>query len=187
MTTQKSLLAQLTTDLQAIILQAEKLYDLNDTQFNQKPSPERWSVAECLVHLNYYKNVYLPPLTEAIQRGKSPKQDAYEGGWLGNYFTNMMMPKDGFVKNTMRAPKPSQPTPSQPTQSVYTKAVLDEFLAHQRTLLGLLRGAEQVDLIRTKAPIPTVGAWLKLRIGDVFRFLIAHEQRHFIQIKNVMP
>ncbi len=181
MTSQKDLLNLLTTDVQQIITKAEALYGLSDTQFNHKSASEKWSVAECLVHLNYYKDVYLPPLSTAIQAGKSPETPAYEAGWLGNYFTNMMMPKDGLIKNKMSSPKPSRPT-----QSAYTKAVLDEFLAHQRTLLGLLRGAEQVDLIRPKAPIPTVGSWLKLRVGDVFRFLIAHEQRHFIQIENTI-
>jgi hypothetical protein len=63
--------------------------------------------------------------------------------------------------------------------------VMTEFLDHQDKLLHLLQEAKKRDLNRIKLPL-TITKLLKLKLGDVFRFVVAHEQRHMIQARNTL-
>jgi hypothetical protein len=47
---------------------AELSATLNDAQFNWRPSPKRWSISECLSHLNTADRLDVPALQEAIER-----------------------------------------------------------------------------------------------------------------------
>ncbi|MBP6828383.1 MAG: DinB family protein, partial [Saprospiraceae bacterium] len=51
-----------------------------------KPSPEKWSAAQCLEHLNIYGRHYLPEIEKAIGRAKqrsSRPSATFYPGWLG--------------------------------------------------------------------------------------------------------
>ncbi|WP_142501204.1 DinB family protein, partial [Latilactobacillus sakei] len=67
-------------------------------QFSYKPAPDKWSAAQCLLHLNSYGEYYLPAIEKAIETAgrHSTKAAIFHSGWLGNYFTEMMLPgEDG--------------------------------------------------------------------------------------------
>ncbi|HKG67490.1 MAG TPA: hypothetical protein VKA92_01385, partial [Segetibacter sp.] len=69
----------------------------------------QWSAAQCLEHLNSYARYYLPEIEKAIETGKQNKwlaAEQFTAGWIGNYFTNLMMPeRDGKKMKQMSAPK----------------------------------------------------------------------------------
>jgi hypothetical protein len=69
--------------------------------------------------------------------------------------------------------------------SLNVEQVENEFIQQQHILLGLLDKAKEKDLNVARVPI-TVTNLVKLKLGDVFRFLIAHEQRHMIQARNTL-
>ncbi|MCY7328423.1 MAG: DinB family protein, partial [Saprospiraceae bacterium] len=78
-----------------------------------QPALTQWSAAQCLEHLNIYGRYYLPAMEKAIQKarqnGAVPARE-FHPGWLGSYFTNLMLPKpDGKLKSTMKAPKNARP------------------------------------------------------------------------------
>ena len=56
-----------------------------------------------------------------------------------------------------------------------------QFLAHQEELLRLVQAAGRADLGRVRVPI-SLTPLIRLKLGDTFRFVIAHQQRHFQQI-----
>jgi hypothetical protein len=62
---------------------------------------------------------------------------------------------------------------------------LNEFLQQQEELLLLLEKAKQVHLGKIHIPI-SIASFIKLKLGDLFRFFIAHHQRHFVQINNIL-
>ncbi|WP_295126776.1 DinB family protein [uncultured Chitinophaga sp.] len=145
----------------------------------QSPAPDKWSIAQCLEHLNGYGRYYLPQLDAAIAGGalqKTIPPAVFKSSWLGNYFTNMMKPQaDGALKSKMQSPRDKVPQ-----SKLNTSAVLDEFMDQQKQLTALLQRAEKVNI--QKLPVPTsLSKWIKLSAGDTFRFLIAHEQRHLLQ------
>ncbi|MCF6401628.1 DinB family protein [Chitinophaga filiformis] len=152
----------------------------------QQPAPEKWSVAQCLDHLNAYSRFYVPAMEKAIQSaltGSLPPApaDTFKSGWLGNYFTKMMEPKtDGQPGMKMQAPKAYRPM-----SNLDAGKVVSEFIGWQQQTKALLDRAQHVNLQRIKIPT-TLGNWLKFSLGDTFRFVIAHERRHMAQALRAM-
>ena len=143
------------------------------------PMPGKWGIAQILEHLNSYGRIYLPQIDKAISASQSNRDAWFNSGLLGNYFTNMMKPKNVFeVKNKMKAFKAHSPE-----SNLNAGKVLDEFVEQQHKLLQLLDMAKLRNLNSISIPL-SVTTLIKLKLGDTFRFLIAHEQRHFIQARN---
>lgn len=159
----------------------EKLLPANDEILLQQPAPDKWSAAQCLDHLNAYARFYIPRIDRAIQgklAGSLPLSPSpvFKSGWLGNYFTNMMLPKaDGHPGMKMQSPKGYRPM-----SDLHAKQVVNEFIEWQERVKQLLDQSKLVNLESIKIPT-TLGNWLKFSLGDTFRFVIAHEQRHIAQ------
>ena len=52
-------------------------------------------------------------------------------------------------------------------------------------VLQLLHKARGVNINRLRIPV-SIAPFIKLKMGDVFGFIIAHHQRHFVQIENII-
>jgi hypothetical protein len=91
-----------------------------------------------------------------------------------------MLPKEGQVKNKMNSP-----TSHQASKDPDSHEMIEEFLTQEYLLLELLVQAETVDLNKIRIPI-SLTKLIKLKLGDVFNFIVAHHERHFLQIKNAM-
>ena len=73
----------------------------------------------------------------------------------------------------------------QPSRHPDAFPVLNTFLEQQHYLLDLLESAKSKNISSIRTPV-SISRFIKLKVGDVFRFLIAHEQRHFVQIENTL-
>jgi hypothetical protein len=145
------------------------------------PVPGKWSIAQILEHLNGYGRIYLPIINKEISISQSKRVAWFNSGFLGNYFTNMMKPKDVFeIKNKMKTLKAHTPD-----NNLNPGKVLDEFVEQQHQFLQLLDMAKLKDLNAVRVPL-SITKLIKLKLGDTFRFLIAHEQRHFVQARNAI-
>jgi hypothetical protein len=157
----------------------EKLHHLPAPVLLLPPAQDKWSAIQCLEHLNTYSRFYLPQIASAIEQGHARQQSAtasFKSGWLGNWFTKTMQPKpDGSLPMKMQSPRNARPATDLDAGKVMT-----EFLTGQQQLLSLLQGAEGVNLQGLRVPT-SLGKWLKLSLGDTFRFFIAHEERHVLQ------
>jgi hypothetical protein len=143
-----------------------------------QPAPDGgWSIAQCLDHLNSYGHFYLPHIQAGLAKPQSkPASDTFTSSWLGSYFTRMMDPVTG--KKKFKAFKGHIPPPD-----LDAHAVVAEFIQQQEALLGYLRQARDKDLKAIKIPL-SLTKWVQLRLGDVFQFLIAHNERHLVQAKR---
>jgi hypothetical protein len=177
---QEELLESLKKDVE-ILLECADFFRNEIDALLIPPMPEKWSVAQTLEHLNGYGRVYLPMINKAISVSQSKRAAWFNSGFLGNYFTNMMKPKNVFeVKNKMKAFKAHMPD-----NNLNPGKVLDEFVEQQHQFLLLLEMAKLKDLNAVRVPL-SVTKLIKLKLGDTFRFLIAHEQRHFVQARNAI-
>ena len=177
---QEELLESLKKDVE-ILLECADFFRNEIDALLIPPMPEKWSVAQTLEHLNGYGRVYLPIINKAISVSQSKRAAWFNSGFLGNYFTNMMKPKNVFeVKNKMKAFKAHVPD-----NNLNPEKVLDEFVEQQHQFLLLLEMAKLKDLNAVRVPL-SVTKLIKLKLGDTFRFLIAHEQRHFVQARNAI-
>ncbi len=175
-----ALLEDLTHQVQRIIANVEdQLTHLPDAVLQLPPAQGKWSALQCLDHLNIYSRFYLPQLARIIEEGQAVQQPAppvFKSSTLGNWFTKTMQPKpDGALPMRMQAPKNARPA-----AQLDTTLVIKEFMEGQQQLLALLQNARNVDLRKLKVPT-SLASWLKLPLGDTFRFFIAHEERHVLQ------
>lgn len=153
-------------------------------QFASKPSADKWSANQCLAHLNEYGRYYLPLMEKAIddfiQSKKNPAV-SFKAGWLGNYFTGMMLNNaDGTPVKKMSAPKAYSPEVNDDSF-----AVIAEFIEQQEKILLLLRKAKKTDMGAIRIPI-SIAKFIKLKLGDTFLFLIAHNYRHILQADRAL-
>jgi hypothetical protein len=176
----KELLNSLQRDVKGLLSQLEQVKP-DDALLNQQPAPDKWSATQVIEHLNSYNRFYLPAIKNAMRNSTLAHDPVFKAGWFGNYFTNMMMPKaGGKIANKMNAPKDHVPVARLDSQKV-----IAEFIAGSQTLLSYLQAAEKTDIGKIRVPI-SISKLIKLKLGDTFRFLIAHQQRHFVQLANTL-
>ena len=72
-----------------------------------------------------------------------------------------------------------------PDKGVNVETVFKEFFQNQNKLLGLLEVARRRNLNSVYVPT-NFSKLIQFKLGDMFRFLIAHEQRHMIQATNAI-
>ncbi|MBO9682752.1 MAG: DinB family protein [Flavisolibacter sp.] len=177
----EDLINQLQADVRQIIAAAEHLQTADPVKLNYSPAEGSWSVAQVLEHLNAYNRYYLPAIEKSMIHISKDTSAWFIPGFWGNYFTKMMMPKNVYeVKNKMKAMKSYTPT-----KGLNVEAVFKEFLQHQNKLLQLLDVARRRNMNSIKIPI-SISKLIRLKLGDTFRFLIAHEQRHMMQARNAI-
>lgn len=175
------LLKQLTSDVEQVLLQAEKLRNLDDEMLHAVPMPGKWNIAQVVEHLNFYSRFYLVAIQKKISTPGSAPQEYFTPGWFGNYFTKMMQPKDeSTVSNKMKTMKNAIPPPD-----IDADRALTQFISDQQTLLRLLKESESVNIGKIRIPT-SLTKLITLSLGDTFRFFIAHEQRHMVQINNIL-
>lgn len=148
-------------------------------RFSKQPSPQSWSAAQCLSHLNGYGLYYLPLLEKAVQY--PGRKHSFRSGWLGDYFAKTMEPAaSGAVAKNMKAFKQHIPPAGEDSD-----AVIALFIEQQEQLLKLLEKAKGADLNKRIVPI-SIAPFIRLKTGDVFRFLIAHNRRHIAQAARAL-
>ncbi|MBX7204279.1 MAG: DinB family protein [Bacteroidia bacterium] len=149
------------------------LQNLNENVLQQPSSNGGWSIAQCLWHLNSYGDYYLPKIENGL---KTPVQETviFKSSWLGSRFTRMMQPGNGKYKAFKDHVPPVNPD---------AREVIATFIQQLEQLLLLLRQAKGHNLNSIKIPV-SISRFIKLKLGDVFSFLVAHNQRHLEQAKR---
>jgi hypothetical protein len=152
------------------------------SKFALRPSPESWSANECLQHLNSYGRYYLPEIEDALKKSQNDQSaTSFSPGWLGNYFTKLMTPKaDGSVSKKLKSPKDHSPK-----VIIESPLVVTEFIDQQEKLLAVLANCKSVNLNLAKVGI-SIAPFMKLKLGDVLMFLIAHQVRHILQAERAL-
>lgn len=172
-----SLIYNLEARIEASITLAVTTFQNVDTTTLLQPSNTGgWSIAQCLEHLNSYGDFYLPHIKKSLDNAaKQHSNTSFKSSWLGNYFTQMMLPNSGKKYPAMKK--------HMPKKDLDAHAVVAEFIHQQELLLSYLVIAKGKDLNTIKIPL-SISRFLKLKIGDVFQFIVAHNERHLIQAQR---
>lgn len=173
------LIQQLINDVIAQLKYAEQLHPADDALLNKKPNQNSWSIAQVLEHVNTYSAYYLPLIAAAYTSAKPSATEEFTPGWLGNYFVGMMQPDNGTVKKKYKATSKHQPG-----AQLNSAQVLTSYINHQKHLIALLEKAKQHDLSKIRIPI-SIAPFIKLKLGDVLRFVVTHQHRHTLQMQNI--
>jgi len=158
--------------------QAETFSKLSNHKLNWRAKKDSWSILECLEHLNLYGDFYIPEIKKRIESSTTVTKDCFKAGVLGNYFANSMLPKEKL--NKMKTFRDKNPIGSK-----LDKTTIERFISQQEALLNLLDKSRKIDLNKTKTAI-SISILIKLKLGDTFRFLINHNERHLLQAKRIV-
>ncbi len=174
--------AELIKDLKArtsnVLEELKSFKNLPEVRLNQKLSNDSWSMFECIEHLNMYGRFYIPEMKGRMEQSNHPVTSEFKSSWLGEYFAKSMLPKEKLNKmNTFKD--------KNPMGSTLDFSALDELIEQQEQLLELLDYAANKNLTKIKTSI-TISNLIKLRLGDTFRVVIYHNQRHLEQAKRVL-
>lgn len=154
---------------------------LSDAQLNWHPAPERWSIADCLQHLNVGVSKTIPAFDTAIANGRAKGRTAtgpFKYGWFARLVAGSMEPPPKF---RMKTP----PMMRVPLTATYRAAdLLPEFARVRDQLASRVRQADGLDLARVRTISP-VNRLLRLPLGAYFQFILAHERRHLWQARQV--
>lgn len=173
---------ELLTDLSARtrknIREAEGFQKHPLKELNHREAPEKWTALECFAHLNRYNDFYLPEIEKQIRESGYAPEKVFKSSFFGNYFAESMLPKKKSKKMKTFRDK-------DPIGSRLDKEEITRFLEHQHKLLELLEAAREVSLSKTRTAM-SISKWIKLKLGDTFRVLIYHNQRHLLQAKKAL-
>ena len=169
----ETLIAELIERTKQNMNEVERLNQLSFKELNHKAGSEVWSALECIEHLNLYGDYYLPEISSRIEGSNTEAEPHFISGFWGNFFYKSMLPKKNLNRmNTFKSKNPNG--------SNLSRSSLERFLEQQNSLLELLTKGRSISLNRTKTSI-SISTLIKLKLGDTFRFLIAHNERHILQ------
>ena len=172
-------LAEYRREIRDVRADAEKLVDgLSERELNWKPSPEKWSIAQCLDHLN---NAWkgLPRFDEVIAaarrdglRGDGP----YRHPFLSRLYIRFVEPPPRI---RVSAPRRYRPVEDQPIVGAVPR-----FLELQTEIIARIEAADGLDIGRIRMSSPITRRF-RMSLGQWFAFLAAHERRHLWQAWQV--
>ncbi len=157
---------------------------LSREQFNWRPETGRWSIGECVSHLNIVNAGDIAPLRGAIERGRArglTGEGPYRYGSLSRKFIASM---DLPVKKKHKAPKSYVPPADAEPEST-----IAEYARVAAELRKLAVSANGLDLARVKTEMPALPRplrpFVKMALGARLTLITTHDRRHLWQAEQV--
>ncbi|HEV2483142.1 MAG TPA: DinB family protein [Puia sp.] len=171
-----SLITELLDRTELLKANTQVFFRLTDEQLRRRPAPGKWSIAEIYGHLNLSMDASIRTILSRITRAPDRPGDEYTSSLLGDWAYSLIMPRpDGSVFR-LKAIKMHCPDPAK----LDGREELDVFQRHCDALDDILRHVASKDLRGIRIPFfaPRI---IRLRLGDVLRYLVAHGERHLLQ------
>lgn len=153
---------------------------LSAEQLNWRPSPDEWSIGQCLDHLINTNSPYFGILEEVKDPSRKPtfwQSLPVIPGLFGNFLAKAVSPE---AKRKIKAPAKFQPS----TSSI-DPGIVKAFVGMQGKLIDLINATSHLDLERVIISSPIAG-FVTYSLFDAYRVISNHEQRHLQQAKRVL-
>jgi len=169
---------RLVAELNAAGARAETLArPLSAAQINWKPSPQQWSIGQCLEHLSLSNETYVPAIGEALTGPGNGAVEEITPGWFGRWFIRSYVEPS---PETKRGQAPRKTTP----RSQVDAAILDRLLRSNDEVRKLARRAVDYDVNRIRFRNPYVPV-IRFTVGTGLLIMPAHERRHLLQAERI--
>lgn len=172
---------ELAGQLELIRKRAELLVSgLTPDQITHRPDPAKWSIAECLQHLNLTAATVQPKIAAAVDTGRRENVTGtgpFSPGTLGKLLIWIAEPPPKF---RLRAPRNIAPTAEQ----ARSEELMAEFMRFQDGWQKLIQDSEGLNQkkIKVESLFPGVP---RLRLAAPIPWMLAHQRRHLLQAENV--
>jgi hypothetical protein len=148
---------------------------LTAEQLLLRPQPDKWSIAECIAHLNVTAATVQSLIAKAIERGKQEKKFSsgpFDIGAKGRLLVWIAEPPPKF-----RIPAPKSVRP--PARIDDPEKLLPAFLKAQDEWERLMR--EQQGLHLGKIKIGALTSPFRARLAAALPWMMAHQRRHLLR------
>jgi hypothetical protein len=174
--------------LQTIVAESEKsseaaqalASELSEDQLNWKPSPEQWSIAQCLEHLVIATKGFEKYFTLALEHARKSRRVTgilkYKPSLVGGWLAKQVSPE---AARKLPAPKIFRPGNSSDIQRS-----LESFLNEQDRFVDFVQRSEGIDYNKTRLRSP-VTPLMRYSLADAFVITVLHGQRHLGQARRV--
>lgn len=146
----------------------------------RRPDPARWSIAECVAHLNLTAEAYLPRIraaTDAARRLGRPAPPRYRRDALGWLLWRVAGPPVRFRTRTT--------APFIPQAVASEGELLERWYRLQREQVAAVRDADGLPLDRVRVTSP-FDARLGYNLYACLTLLAPHQHRHLWQAERVL-
>lgn len=150
-----------------------------EQQLAWRPGPNRWCIAEVLLHLERTVQVFLPIMDRAMEGARRDgrlSDGPFRLGWMGRFYVWYSGPPPRI---RLSAPKPLAPLLEGPASDA-----LPRFLNSHEQVRQRFEKANGIDLVRTRITSP-FASFVKMDLLTLFSVFNAHERRHIWQISNI--
>ena len=146
-------------------------------QLNWRTDPGKWSVGQCLDHLRVANEVYIPPMTKALEGRPHGMANELTPGWFGRWFITSYIEPSAVTKKA-RAPSKIVPI------ATVDATILDRFLASNDAARALVERASQYDVNRIRFQNPFVPV-IRFTVATGLEVLWRHQRRHLLQAERI--
>jgi hypothetical protein len=146
-----------------------------------RPRPDAWSALDCVEHMNLFYDDYLPRVEAAVQGGAPSTKLTYSPGFFGKKMVESLRPQQGERRMKIKTFKKMTPH----TDDKGPEPVFAAFFQHHNYLEELLTQGASLDWNRAKVA-SAIGPILRFKLGDCFRLLLAHTERHLLQAQEAL-
>jgi len=153
--------------------------ELSDEQLSWSPDEKTWSVGHCLYHIWLTNDKYLVEVLNALKEARYPAPDEqdYESNGMGRRFIAKIGPDGG---PNVPVPKSLKPEKKKVPLGI-RQLVMEQLTAFDE----FVQESHRVDMVKTKLRSPVMPL-VRLQLGDVFKALAGHNERHLRQAERIM-
>ncbi len=161
--------------------EANSLFAQDSKLLNTSPAEGKWSVNQCFEHLSLTLSYYLSAIEKGLNQAKGSNissSEYYKPGFIGNWFYYKMMP----ITSTSKSSKIKTFSKLQPAVN---EESIPKFLNLHNQFSEYVRAVPNQNLEKTRV-ISLAGQLVKFKLGDAYRIVTAHNERHLLQSQNVI-
>lgn len=136
------------------------------------PKGQAWSIAQIAAHLALPAEAYLKAMKAPLAAPGRVGEPDPKLSWIGRRFVKLAGPS-----SNVPAPPPMQPPASAGLESIA------RCIEVHRSLAEFCRACQGVDISRAKFRNPYL-PFIVFRFADSFAILVAHAERHVLQIEE---
>ena len=158
--------------------------ELSDEILLRKENDKKWSAMEIVSHLNRVYEKYLDNFSKAISSApdlNNGEIQPYQSTILGKLSIYAMRPKGQKRRYKMKTFDFFNPV----TDPEKKHEAIDLFLKNKEQFNDLIKQARNKNLKGIKMPT-ALGEKMKFYVPECFRFILAHEERHMVQIAEAI-
>ena len=150
---------------------------LTPEQLNWRSAPGAWGIGQCLEHLFFANEVYLPAISAALTGRPRAATVEIRLGWFSRWFIR------NYIAPNPQGRRARAPQKIAPPRAVRAD-VLTAFLRSNEAARDLVRRASGYDVngIRFRNPFVPL---LRFTVGAGLEITAKHESRHLLQAERV--